>query len=78
MRIQETNPVMDELYGCGMDEETQRRIYEPFFTTKKPGEGTGMGLDGVMGFVAKPYEQAELSEKVAQVLHEARDLAENP
>ncbi len=30
--------------GCGMDEATQRRIFERFFTTKKLGEGTGLGL----------------------------------
>ncbi len=30
--------------GPGMDEETQKRIYEPFFTTKPPGQGTGLGL----------------------------------
>lgn len=29
--------------GCGMDSETRRRIYEPFFTTKKDS-GTGLGL----------------------------------
>ncbi len=30
--------------GVGMDVETQERMYEPFFTTKAPGQGTGLGL----------------------------------
>jgi signal transduction histidine kinase/CheY-like chemotaxis protein len=37
--------------GRGMDEKTLQRIYEPFFTTKKPGEGTGMGLSVAYGTV---------------------------
>jgi PAS domain S-box-containing protein len=39
--------------GVGMDEETQRRAYEPFFTTKKPGAGTGLGLSTVYGIVTQ-------------------------
>lgn len=37
--------------GCGMDKQTMQRIYEPFFTTKKVGEGTGLGLSFVYGVV---------------------------
>jgi len=30
--------------GCGMNENTLDRIFEPFYTTKPPGTGTGLGL----------------------------------
>jgi PAS domain S-box-containing protein len=37
--------------GKGMDQETLKRIYEPFFTTKEGGKSTGLGLSRVYGIV---------------------------
>jgi PAS domain S-box-containing protein len=37
--------------GIGMDEKTQAHIFEPFFTKKRPGKGTGLGLAMVYGII---------------------------
>lgn len=37
--------------GIGMDAETQSHIFEPFFSTKPQGQGTGLGLSTVFGLV---------------------------
>ncbi len=37
--------------GEGMDQETRKRVFEPFFTRKKMGRGTGLGLASAYGIV---------------------------
>ena len=39
--------------GHGMDEATAAQIFRPFFTTKAPGQGTGLGLSTVYGIVVQ-------------------------
>lgn len=38
--------------GCGMDEETMAKIFDPYFTTKPATEGSGLGLAAVQGIIA--------------------------
>ena len=39
--------------GCGMSREVQEHAFEPFFSTRPKGEGTGLGLSMVYGFVQR-------------------------
>lgn len=38
--------------GCGISEKNLMRIFEPFYTTKPPGEGTGLGLSVTYRIIA--------------------------
>ena len=68
--------------GVGMDTETAARAIEPFFTTKPPGEGTGLGLSQVYGFARQSGGSVDIETRPGQgatvamllPIAEARDL----
>jgi PAS domain S-box-containing protein len=49
--------------GIGMDEATLARAFEPFFTTKPLGEGTGLGLSQLYGFVRQSHGTVQINSK---------------
>ena len=49
--------------GCGIPEDVQARIFDPFYTTKPIGRGTGLGLAIAYRIVAKHHGRIELSSR---------------
>ena len=52
--------------GCGMDQATMDRVFEPFFSTKAAGQGSGMGMAMVYGFVQQSAGAIQLHSTVGQ------------
>ncbi len=50
--------------GCGMAPDVIARVFEPFFTTKPLGQGTGLGLSMVYGFVKQSSGHTRIHSKV--------------
>lgn len=52
--------------GSGMPQEVLNRALEPFFTTKKMGHGTGLGLSMVYGFVKQSEGHVRIESEVGR------------
>ena len=52
--------------GSGMSAETKAKAIEPFFTTKEPGRGSGLGLSQVYGFARQSHGQIEIDTDVGR------------
>ena len=69
LTLETANAALDEQYvmiavsdtGTGMAPEVAARACEPFFTTKEPGQGTGLGLSQVAGFAQQAGGHVRIS-----------------
>ena len=52
--------------GCGMDEETLERVFEPLFTTKGKGKGSGLGLSLAYGIVRRSGGRITVQSRIGE------------
>lgn len=52
--------------GCGMAPEIVARAFDPFFTTKGEGQGTGLGLSMVYGFVKQTGGEIKIESEIGK------------
>jgi signal transduction histidine kinase len=52
--------------GCGIPEELRNKIFEPFYTTKEVGRGTGLGLTVSYGFIKKLNGEIKVKSKLGK------------
>jgi len=52
--------------GCGMPPDVLARVFDPFYTTKPLGQGTGLGLSMIYGFAKQSGGQVRLYSEVGQ------------
>ncbi len=52
--------------GVGMDEDTRTRVFEPFYSTKPVGKGTGLGMATVYGLVKQHRGFVDVASEVGR------------
>ncbi|OAI86275.1 ATP-binding protein [Pseudomonas putida] len=52
--------------GCGMSQSTLERAFDPFFSTKGSGQGSGLGLSMVYGFSRQSHGHVSLHSRMGQ------------
>ncbi|PLR39241.1 hybrid sensor histidine kinase/response regulator [Chimaeribacter coloradensis] len=63
-RVQAMVALEVEDSGCGMSDEVRAQVFEPFFTTKGVGQGSGLGLSMVYGFIRQSGGRVQIESRV--------------